>query len=222
MTECCYQKGMCFLSHVLTTCMINFEESVTSPLEEDTGRSLLVQSQSRRQRLLLMKACSSLMSFPFGFSIAPATFQRLMQKILSGLGSFCNVYIDDILIFLRKFDEHRLHLQEVFGQLERYSLKLHPQKCQLALPEVEYLGHIVLAEGVHPNTIKIDAVRKFPMSICVRAVREFIGLCSYYRKFVLGFATIASPINQLLCKNVPFKWTEACHKAFQLLKELLT
>ena len=87
------------------------------------------------------------------------------------------------LIFSRNFDEHRLHLQEVIGWLERYSLTLHPQKCQLVLPKVEYLGHIVSAEGVRPNSIKIDTVRKFPMPTCVRAVREFIGLCSYYRKF---------------------------------------
>ena len=71
---------------------------------------------------------------PYGVCNAPATFKRLMQKILSGLGSFCNVYIDDILIFSRNFDEHRLHLQEVFGWLERYFQKLHPQKCQLVLP----------------------------------------------------------------------------------------
>ena len=145
-----------------------------------------------------------------------------MQKILSGLGSFCNVYIDDTLIFSRNFDEQWLHLQELFGRLERCSLKLHPQKCQLALLEVEYLGHIVSAEGVCLNSIKIDAVRKFPMPTCVKAVREFIGLCSYHRKFVPDFSTITSPLHQLFRKNVPFEWTEACQEAFQQLKELLT
>uniref|UniRef100_A0A1X7UNW9 Integrase catalytic domain-containing protein n=1 Tax=Amphimedon queenslandica TaxID=400682 RepID=A0A1X7UNW9_AMPQE len=118
---------------------------------------------------------------PFGLCNAPATFQRLMQKILCGLSSYCNVYIDDILIFSRDFDEHRLHLKEVFGRLEKYGLKLHPQKCQLALPEVDY-----------------------------------------YRKFVPGFARIASPLHQLLKKNVPFQWTGACQSAFQKLKDLLT
>ena len=111
-----------------------------------------------------------------------------------------------------------MQLQEVFGRLERYSLKLHHQKCQLALPQVEYLGHIVSAEGVHRNSMKKDAVRKFPMPTCMRAVREFIGLCSYYRNFFPGYAMIASPLHQLLRKNIPFE----CQEAFQQLTELLT
>ena len=122
---------------------------------------------------------------PFSLCNAPATFQRLMQKILTG---FCNVYIDDILIFSRDLEEHQQHLRKVFRRLEEYGLKLHPQKCQLALPEVEYLGHVVSSDGVRPNSTKIDAVKQFPTPTCVRMVRSFIGLCSYYRKFVPGFA----------------------------------
>ena len=88
---------------------------------------------------------------PFGLCNAPATFQQLMQRILSGMNSFCNVYIDDILIFSRNPEEHQEHLEQVFQHLEQYGLKLHPDKCQLAHAEVEYLGHIVSGEGICPR-----------------------------------------------------------------------
>uniref|UniRef100_A0A1X7UZ01 Reverse transcriptase domain-containing protein n=1 Tax=Amphimedon queenslandica TaxID=400682 RepID=A0A1X7UZ01_AMPQE len=152
---------------------------------------------------------------PFGLCNAPATFQRLMQKILFGLSSYCNVYIGDILIFSRNFNEHRLHLKEIFGRLEKYGLKPHYQKCKLALPKIECLGHAVSAEGVRPNSGKIDAIKLFPTPTCVKLLRGFFGLCSYYHKFVPGFARIASLLHQLLKKNVPFQTTGASQLAFK-------
>ena len=119
-----------------------------SMLEEDTGQ-IPVSAESKQKTVFITH--EGLFEFDvmtFGLCNAPATFQRLMQKILSGLGSFGNVYIDDILIFSTNFDEHWLHLQEVFGRLERYiQSEATPPKCQMALPEVGYLGHVVSAEG---------------------------------------------------------------------------
>ena len=158
---------------------------------------------------------------PFGLCNAPATFQRLMQRILSGMNSFCNVYIDDILIFSRNPEEHQEHLEQVFRCLEQYGLKLHPDKCQLARAEVEYLGHIVSGEGIRPNPAKVLAVESIPAPTNVRTVREFLGLCSYYRKFVPDFTKIASPLHHLLRSNVKFEWTEQCQASFQRLKDLL-
>lgn len=79
----------------------------------------------------------------FGLCNAPATFQRLMQRMLSGLDEFCNVYMDDILVFFRNLREHKKHLEILFERLRKYNLKLHPTKCQLARAKVEYLGHMM-------------------------------------------------------------------------------
>ena len=159
---------------------------------------------------------------PFGLCNAPATFQRVMQRILSGMDKFCNVYIDDILIFSRNVKDHQKHLELVFERLMKFNLRLHPTKCQLARAKVEYLGHVVSSEGVTPNPEKLRAVESFPVPTNVRAVREFLGLCSYYRKFVSGFSKIATPLHQLLKADIKFVWTEDCQHAFQRLKELLT
>ena len=87
---------------------------------------------------------------------------------------------------------------------------------------MEYLGHIVSADGVTPNPAKIQAVESFPVPTNIRSVREFLGLCSYYRKFVPGFSKIATPLHQLLKADAKFVWTEPCQMAFQKLKEVLT
>ena len=159
---------------------------------------------------------------PFGLCNARAIFQRVMQRMLSGLDEFCNVYIDEILVFSRNLGEHKNHLEIVFEQLRMYNLKLHPTKCQLARAKVEYLGHIVSADGVTPYPAKIQAVESFPVPTNIRSVREFLGLCSYYRKFVPGFSKIATPLHQLLKANSKFVWTEPCQMAFQKLKKVLT
>ena len=110
---------------------------------------------------------------PFGLSNAPVTFQRVIQRIFSGLDEFCNVYIDEILVFSRNLGEHKKHLEIVFERLRKYNLKLHPTKCQLAHAKVEYLGHIVSADGVMPNPAKIQAVESFPVPTNVRSIRVF-------------------------------------------------
>ena len=84
---------------------------------------------------------------PFGLCNAPATFQRVIQKVLAGLNDFCSIYIDDILVFSRSVKEHLHHLAQVFERLRKIGLKLHPQKCRFAYPEVSYLGHVILAEA---------------------------------------------------------------------------
>ena len=144
-----------------------------------------------------------------------------MQKVLAGL-PFCSVYIDDIIVFSDSVEEHIGHLREVFGRLRRANLKLHPKKCQFARCSVLYLGHVITAEGIAPNPEKVDAVKRFPSPTSVKGVRQFLGMASYYRRFIPGFAKIPSPLHALTQQNVPFFWTLSCQEAFGKLKDLLS
>ena len=156
---------------------------------------------------------------PFGLCNASATFQRAMQAVLSGLEwSNCFVYLDDILIASRTFDEHLCHIREVLGGLRDAGLRLKPKKCLFLRDEVPYLGHVISTEGIRPDPSKTDKVKSFPVPHDVTTLRQFIGLASYYRKFVPGFAKIAAP---LLKKDAPFNWTPACDEAFCKLKGFL-
>ena len=159
---------------------------------------------------------------PFGLCNAPATFQRLMQRILRDLGEFCSVYIDDVIVFSSSIEEHLDHLKQIFDRLRRVGLKLQPKKCTFGSQEVLYLGHLVSAKGIYPNPAKTTAVKEFPVPTNVKAVRRFLGLASYYRRFVPNFAKVASPLHALTRQDVPFEWTAKCQQAFEKLKDLLT
>ena len=86
---------------------------------------------------------------------------------------------------------------------------------------MEYLGHIVSAEGLRPNPSKISAVKEFSVPSNTTGVKAFLGICNYYRRFIKGFAAIASPLNKLTSKNVKFSWTPACQQSFDTLKQAL-
>ena len=145
-----------------------------------------------------------------------------MSCILHGLEwKICLIYIDDIIIFSKSFEEHLSRLSLVFQRLRGANLKLKPSKCHFARNSVNFLGFVVSSNGVSPDTDKIEAVRSFPVPKCVKDVRSFLGLCNYYRRFVEGFAKIASPLNRLTRKNVGFVWSSDCDVAFKELKNRL-
>ena len=159
---------------------------------------------------------------PFGLCNAPATFQRVMQHILAGMEwRHCFVYLDDILVVSRTFEEHIEHLREVFKRLRSAGLRLKPKKCLILRDEVPYLGHVISARGIRPDPSKTDKVQGFPIPHDVTSVRQFIGLASYYRRFVPDFACIAAPLHALTRKDVVFEWSAACQEAFVRLKEIL-
>ena len=158
---------------------------------------------------------------PFGLCNAPATFQRLIQAVLSGLEwQVCFVYLD-MLVCSRSFQEHLQHLDLVMERLRQAGLTLKPQKCFFPWKEVHYLGHLISREGIAPDPAKTQKVREFPVPTDVTKVRQFLGLASYYRRFVPGFARIANPLHALLKKEVAFHWTKECQTAFDHLKGLL-
>ena len=160
---------------------------------------------------------------PFGLCNAPATFQRLMEVVLRGLvRECCLVYLDDILVIGRTFTEHLANLAKVFSRLREAGLHLKPSKCHLVATEVEYLGHVVSHQGVTADPKKIKAVQEYPVPIDVKGLRSFLGLASYYRRFIPNFASVAKPLHVLTRKDMPFKWTDECKTAFESLKKLLT
>ena len=160
---------------------------------------------------------------PFGLCNAPATFQRLMEQVLRGLHwQTCLIYIDDIIIFSSTPEEHFQRLREVFDRLRMAGLRLKPSKCELLSREVRYLGHIVSDKGVSTDSSKIEAVQSWPTPTTIKQLRGFLGLCSYYRRFIRDFAAIAAPLHGLTRKGQKFFWSDECEERFRILKAKLT
>lgn len=159
----------------------------------------------------------------FGLCNAPATFERLMERVLSGLSwKTCLVYLDDIIVFAKSFEEQLERLDEVFTRLHEAGLKLSPKKCTLFQEDVDFLGHNVSRNGISTDPKKVAAVKEWPVPKNVKDVRSFLGICSYYRRFVRNFADIAKPLHKQTEKGCSFTWTESCQKAFETLKTALT
>ncbi|GBL93118.1 Retrovirus-related Pol polyprotein from transposon 297 [Araneus ventricosus] len=159
----------------------------------------------------------------FGLCNAPETFERLMETVLRRLSSeACLVYLDDIIIVGRTFEEHLNNLRKVFQKRQKANVKLSPKKCRFFQKEVIYLGHVISAEGVKTDPGKIKAVVDWPRPETVHDLRSFLGLCTYYRRFVKQFSTIARPLHKLTEAKSNFNWTEECEKSFNSLKQALT
>lgn len=125
---------------------------------------------------------------PFGLCNAPATFERLMEQVLKGLiGRNCLVYLDDIFVFSQSLQEHMKSLEEVFERLRKARLYLNAKKCKLFAKRLRYLGHIVSGDGIETDPEKISAVKMWPKQANQHEIRSFLGLCTYYRRFVYRF-----------------------------------
>ncbi|KRX51502.1 Retrovirus-related Pol polyprotein from transposon, partial [Trichinella sp. T9] len=158
----------------------------------------------------------------FGLCNAPATFQRLMENALRGLTfKGCLVYLDDIIVYGRTEEEHLERLEGVLSRLQSVGLKIKPEKCQLMRQSVRYLGHIVTQHGVSTDPEKTAAVQEWPTPRCVREVRQFLGLASYYRRFVRNFAGVANPLHALTRKGEKWRWGPKEEEAFARLKDAL-
>ena len=160
---------------------------------------------------------------PQGLSSSTQGFQMLMTQVFKGmLWKSVACYIDDLVIFSKDFDTHMQHLQEVFDRLRSAQLRLHPKKCQFALQEIPYLGHIINTKGIAVDESKITAVKNWPQPKSIKDVRSFLGYCGYYRKFVKSFAKIAGPLYNLLKKDKEFQWDKSCQEAFETLRTAMT
>ena len=160
---------------------------------------------------------------PFGLCNTPATFSRLMDRVLSGLHwETCLFYLHDIIVFSSTWEEHLARLRQVFERLRHANLKLGTDKCTFAAKEVNYLGHKVTEEGLLPDSLLLAAIREIPPPKTATEVRSFLGLAGYYRRYVKCFAAIAAPLHALTRKDVVFHWSEDCQATFDCLKTLLT
>lgn len=159
---------------------------------------------------------------PFGLTNAPATFQRLINRVLQPLLYTCVlVYLDDVIVFSKCIEDHCRDLETVFALLSSAGLRLKFQKCAFVKDEIDYLGHIVSKDGVRLNQSKINAVKDYPAPRNKKELSSFLGLASYYRKFIREFAEKAHHLTKLTKKNSSWIWSPEQEKSFDNLKNAL-
>lgn len=156
----------------------------------------------------------------FGMRNAPATFQRLVNIVLSGVPN-CNAYLDDLVVYSSEWSEHISLLRTVFEKLASASLTLNLAKCEFGQATVTYLGKEVGQGQVRPIQAKVEAVANFPVPETRRELRRFLGMAGYYRSFCKNFSTVVYPLTNLLSPSKPYAWSDECQHAFGNVKALL-
>ena len=157
---------------------------------------------------------------PFGLTNAVPTFQRLMSVVLEGLLPLrCLVYLDDVLVIGRSFEQHLENLEAVLEAISKAGLKVKPSKCHFAQSSVDFLSFIISDSGLAPDCKKVEAISRYPTPKNLTELRRFLSMASYYRRFISGFSDIASPLNRLTQKDMSFVWDKNCENAFQTIKD---
>lgn len=196
--------------------------SVFSTLDLSQAYAQLPLSQSS-QRYCVIATHRGLYAFqrlPFGVASAPAIWQKTMDEILSGFeGVVC--FFDDVLITGATEEEHNERLRKVLRRLAEYGIRLRLEKCKLAVQQVRYLGFTVSGSGLQTNDDKVSAITNAPAPKDVASLQSFMGLVTFYSRFIPNFSSVTQPLRQLLAKNVPWAWTTECDKVFRQVKDLL-
>src|SRR6266498_2537265 len=153
---------------------------------------------------------------PFGLKGAPATFQRLMTKVLGPyLYEFVMVYLDDIIIFFQTIDEHLQHMRKVLEALRQAGLKLKLEKCEFAKKQLKYLGF-------KPDLEKVRVIVNQLVPTNQTQIRSFLRMIRFFRNHIQGFLTIAAPMTNFLAKEVPYMWGQEQQQAFERLKQIIS
>ena len=156
---------------------------------------------------------------PFGLCNAPSPFQRLMNKAFAkDINSFILVYLDDILVYCRSVEEHWDHVERALERLRQAKLYGRLHKCEFLKDKVDYLGFEVSANGANASPDKVKAILEWPRPQTVHDIRSFLGLASYYRKFIRGFSQIAKPLTDLTREKKTWCWGDAESDSFTALK----
>lgn len=162
---------------------------------------------------------------PMGLKNSPPTFQKVMTDTLKSCRLFSLVYLDDIIVFSKSFEEHLHHLEKVLAALQAKSLVLNPPKCVFAVAQIDYLGHTVSHTKITPMKEKIQAILDIKEPRSLAQANKFIGSLNWYRKFIPNFASVAAPLhavtNLTKDKRYKFKWKYAQSNAFHELKRML-
>lgn len=158
---------------------------------------------------------------PFGVRNAPASFQRLVNHVLSGMTG-CEAYLDDAVVCSDTWEQHLVQIGELFQRLSKANLTVNLAKCEFGKATVTYLGKVVGRGQVRPVGAKVEAICNFPVPSTRRELRRFLGMVGYYRGFCQNFATVVTPLTNLLSAKVLFLWTEASQQAFEAAKALLS
>jgi len=163
-------------------------------------------------------------AMPFGLTNAPSVFQCLMNQVLMGLNpanrpDFVTVYINDVSIFSKTLEDHLSHLHQVLQRLQQVGLKLKPEKCEFFCEEMEYLGYMITPLGLQTNQRLVTAVKEFSCPKSVTDLKQFLGMSSYYWRFIQGYACLAHPLCALTRKDAKFEWNDDFQVAFDALKE---
>lgn len=159
---------------------------------------------------------------PQGLANAPATFQAFMNSILGPLRDHVLVYLDDICVISKNPEEHERHLRQLLQLLRENKLYAKASKCEFNRTDLRFLGHVVGRDGLRVDPDKIKTVREWPVPKDVQQVRQFLGLCNYFRKYIMGYAAIAAPMQDLVNKKAPWVWGDKQQQAFEALKHALT
>ncbi|UYV77696.1 K02A2.6-like, partial [Cordylochernes scorpioides] len=159
---------------------------------------------------------------PFGLCNAPATFERMIDNVLRGLKwDMCLCYLDDIVVYGSTFKEHLTRLYKVLRCIQQAGLCLNYKKCHFASRQITILGHVVNEFGTQPDPEKVKAIVHFPKPRNISETRSFLGLSSYYRRFIKSYANKSRPLNSLLKKDEKFIWGEEQDGSFRILKQEL-
>ena len=160
---------------------------------------------------------------PFGLHGAPATFQRMMDKILRPHRKYAAAYLDDVIIHSTDWESHLPRVQAVLNSIREAGLTANPKKCAIGQEEARYLGYTIGRGVIKPQINKVEAIQNWPRPLNKKQVKAFLGLTGYYRRFIENFASIASPLTDLTKgkDSTMVKWTPEAEQAFQNLKQAL-
>ena len=161
---------------------------------------------------------------PFGLTNAPATQQRFIEAVLQGLlWECCFAYIDDILCYSNSFRNHTRDLRNIFSRLRENNLIIQPPKCALCRPAFEILGYVATPDGIKPSKKKLEALKKFPLPASVKETQSFLGIVSWFRRFIENCSARSQHLRACASVKDPskFKLTPEAKKEFELLKEVM-
>ncbi|MCO5568928.1 hypothetical protein L7F22_022631 [Adiantum nelumboides] len=200
----------------------NLQKSMKSNLfaymnfaQESKQHELSVEQKDQQEFLNSFKDC-------FADEIPRVTtFAWLMKKIFRKHSAYTGVFFDDIIVHSQTLEEHKKHLQSVFDELQANKLFVNGKKSEFFMKEIKYLGHIISKEGIRMDPEKLRVIDEWPEPCSVHELRSFLGMCSYYRRFIRDFSMIAGPLHDLTKKKTKYVWTPKENTAFMQLKAKL-